>query len=85
MAQLQYATIFEQVKTLLQQFAPQQQVPIREETDLINDLGFDSLRVMEMLHEVEDTFDITYPLNDLSDLRTVKDFVLQIQQIIEKQ
>jgi acyl carrier protein len=85
MAQPQYATIFEQVKTLLQQFAPQQQVPIREETDLINDLGFDSLRVMEMLHEVEDTFDITYPLNDLSDLRTVKDFVLQIQQIIEKQ
>ena len=85
MAQPQYATIFEQVKTLLQQFAPQQQVPIREETDLINDLGFDSLRVMEMLHEVEDTFDITYPLNDLSDLRTVKDFVLQIQQTIEKQ
>jgi len=35
-----------------------------------------------MLEEVEDMFDITYPLNDLSNLQTVKDFVLQIQQIV---
>lgn len=79
----QYNAIYQQVEALIKQYAPQQ-VPIQEDTDLVNDLGFDSLRVMEMLHEVEDIFDISYPLNDLANLRTVKDFVLQIKNIVEK-
>ena len=77
-----YDDIYQQVVVLLQQYASQPG-PIREETELVNDLGFDSLKVMEMLHDVEDTFDITYPLNSLSDLKTVKDFTTQIQSIIE--
>jgi len=80
MSNAQYDVIFQKVEALLKEYAPQQ-VPIQEDTELIDDLGFDSLRVMEMLHDVEDVFDITYPLNALSDLRTVKDFVLQIQKI----
>ena len=78
-----YDEIFQRVAVLLQQYAPRP-VPVQEDTDLINDLGFDSLRVMEMLHDIEDTFDITYPINDLSNLRTAKDFALQIQQILGK-
>ena len=77
-----YDEIYEQVVELLQEYAPQPG-PIREETELVTDLGFDSLKVMEMLNDVEDAFDITYPLNSLSDLKTVKDFTLQIQNIIE--
>ncbi|MEN8687540.1 MAG: acyl carrier protein [Desulfuromonadales bacterium] len=82
MTTVQYEAIFQQVVVLLQKYAPQPG-PIQEDTELINDLGFDSLRVMEMLHDVEDAFDITYPLNTMSDLRTVKDFTSQIQKIIE--
>lgn len=78
----QYETIFQQVVVLLEKYAPQPG-PIHEDTELINDLGFDSLKVMEMLNDVEDEFDITYPLNSLSDLRTVKDFTKQIQDIVE--
>ena len=78
----QYAAIFQQAAALLEKYAPRP-VPVQEDTELINDLGFDSLRVMEMLQDVEDVFDITYPLNDLSDLRTAKDFALQIQRIVE--
>jgi acyl carrier protein len=78
----QYDAIFQQTVALLKEYAPRQ-IPIQEETELINDLGFDSLKVMEMLHDVEDVFDITYPLNELSDLKTVKDFVLQIKHIVE--
>ena len=77
-----YDDIYKQVVELLQECAPQPG-PIREETELVNDLGFDSLKVMEMLNDVEDAFDITYPLNSLSDLKTVKDFTTQIQNIIE--
>lgn len=81
MTDSQYDTIFQEVVALLKKYAPQP-VPIQEDTELINDLGFDSLKVMEMLNDVEDVFDITYPLNSLSDLRTVKDFVLQIKEIV---
>jgi len=81
MTSTQYNDIFQKVTALLQEYAPQPG-PIDEDTELIDDLGFDSLRVMEMLHDVEDVFDITYPLNDLSDLRTVKDFVMQIQHLV---
>ena len=77
-----YDTIFQQVIVLLQKYAPESG-PINEETELVNDLGFDSLKVMEMLNEVEDAFDITYPLNSLSDLLTVKDFTEQIQSLVE--
>jgi acyl carrier protein len=80
MTRPQYDEVFSKVEALLKQYAPQP-VPIQDDTELINDLGFDSLKVMEMLHDVEDVFDITYPLNSLSDIRTVKDFVLQIQTI----
>jgi len=76
-----YEDILHKVVGLLQKHAPQPG-PIHEETELVDDLGFDSLRVMEMLHDVEDAFDITYPLNALSNLRTVKDFAMQIQQIL---
>lgn len=81
MTNAQYADILQKVASLLQAHAPRP-VPIHEDTELINDLGFDSLRVMEMMNDVEDAFDITYPLNALSDLKTVRDFVLQIQDII---
>ena len=82
MTSSRYEDIYPQVVELLQQYAPQPGT-IREDTELVNDLGFDSLKVMEMLHDVEDTFDINYPLNSLSDLKTVKDFTQQIQNIIE--
>jgi acyl carrier protein len=78
----QYEAIFQQVAVLLQKYAPQPG-PIHESTELINDLGFDSLKVMEMMNDVEDVFDITYPLNTLSDMLTVKDLTTQIQRIIE--
>jgi acyl carrier protein len=81
MASPEYNDIFQQVEALLEEYAPQR-VPVRDDTELVNDLGFDSLRIMEMLHEIEDAFDITYPLNDLSEVRTVKDFVMQIQNIV---
>ena len=81
MSNARYEDILREVIDLLHKHAPQPG-PIQEMTELVDDLGFDSLRVMEMLHDVEDAFDITYPLNALSDLRTVKDFAMQIQKIL---
>ena len=54
------------------------------DTDLVADLGFDSLKVMKLLEEVEDSYDISIPLNILPDIRTVGDFSEQLQRIIEE-
>lgn len=82
MSTAEYAEIFAEVKVILGRFVDASET-IDEETELINDLDLDSLRVMEIVQEVEDTFDISFPLNELSSIRTVKDFVLQVQQEIK--
>jgi acyl carrier protein len=55
---------------------------VREETDLIADLEFDSLKVMNLIEQVEDRFDVSVPLNILPDIRTVRDFVVKLQEIL---
>ena len=37
---------------------------------------------MQLLLETEERFDISIPLNILPDVRTVKDFALQVQQLM---
>ena len=37
------------------------------------DLGVDSLAVMEIVAELEDTFDLTFPDEDLPNIKTVND------------
>jgi len=54
---------------------------INEESDFVADLGFDSLKVMKLLEQVEDRYDISIPLNILPDIQTVKDFVVQIEKL----
>ena len=40
-------------------------------SDLVTDLGFDSLQVLEVIAELEDRFDVSIPLNDIETIRTV--------------
>ena len=54
------------------------------ETDLVADLGFDSLKVMKLLEDIEDHYDISIPLNILPEIRTVGDFSEQLQRIVEE-
>lgn len=57
---------------------------LEEDTDLVADLGLDSLKVMTLVEEVEDYFDISIPLNILANVRTIKDFATQLQQLTEE-
>jgi len=68
---------------ILTPFVPQGQ-QLTEETDMIADLGLDSLKVMKIVETVEDSFDISIPLNILPEVRTVGDFAAQIQKITEE-
>lgn len=44
---------------------------ITEETSFIDDLGADSLDIMEMVMQMEDTFNISIPTEDAGKLQTV--------------
>ena len=76
----EYDDILQELKQALRSFIPPEQ-DIHEDTDLVADLDLDSLKVMKILESVEDCFDISIPLNIMPDVRTVKDFVLQIQEL----
>ena len=53
-------------------------------SDLIADLGFDSLQILEVVAELEDRFDISIPLNDVPSTRTVAQIVAQVARLVEE-
>jgi acyl carrier protein len=52
-------------------------------SDLVTDLGFDSLQVLEVIAELEDRFDVSIPLNDVPAARTVEQVVAQVTALVE--
>lgn len=54
------------------------------DSDLVADLGFDSLQVLEVIAELEDRFDISIPLNDVPSTRTVAQVVQQVARLVDE-
>jgi acyl carrier protein len=57
-------------------------VDLNEATDLIEDLGLDSMKIMDLLSTIEDSLDISLPLNILPDIHTIKDFAEQAKKLL---
>jgi len=55
---------------------------ITEDTDIIDDLGADSLDVMEMMMGLEDEFSLSISEDTVSSLRTVGDVVRLIEGLM---
>ena len=53
-------------------------------SDLIADLGFDSVQVIELAAELEGRFDISIPLDAAPVARTVADVVAQVSALAGK-
>jgi acyl carrier protein len=76
-----YETILKRVCELLVPFV-EQGTAILEDSDFVADLNFDSLKVMKLVEQVEDEYDISIPLNILPDVQTVRDFAQQLQKLV---
>jgi acyl carrier protein len=50
-------------------------------SELLADLGFDSLQVLELVGELEDHFNIAVPLNALTHIRTVRDIASEVHRL----
>lgn len=77
-----YEAILPQLYEILRPFAQDGQT-LSDKTELVADLDLDSMKVMEVLLDVEERFDISIPLNVIPDVRTIGDFARQIEQLTE--
>ena len=78
-----YDSVLREIYEVLQPFAKEGQ-SLSEETELVTELGLDSVQVMELLLQIEDRFDVSIPLNIMPDMRTIKDLVLQLIAIVTR-
>lgn len=69
--------ILDIVKPMIAEDAP----PADADMDLVNDLGLDSVKVMEILEILEDSFDISIPINILPGISTIDELAAEIQNL----
>ncbi len=79
---MSYSEILPQLFDTLKPFA-KETFRLKETTDLVTELGLDSLQVMQVLLKIEDQFDISIPLNNLPNIRTVRDLGLEIEKLLK--
>lgn len=56
-------------------------VAVTDDTDIVNDLGLDSLAVMNFVMALEDEYDISMPLDRMAEVQTVGDLVRTIEDL----
>jgi len=58
---------------------------LHSDIDLVSELGLDSVKVMDLMLDAEDEFDISVPLNVLADIRTPDQLAQAINKLLESQ
>ena len=71
--------VLEKVKAILAEQFDVEEDKITAETDLQEDLGADSLDVVDLLMSIEDEFDVEVPDEEIENIKTVGAFVSYIE------
>ena len=72
--------ILEKVKMILSSQFDVEEDSITPETNIADDLGADSLDVVDMLMSLEDEFDVEIPDEEIERIRTVGELVAYIEE-----
>ena len=72
--------IFEKIKELLAEQLDTPADDMAMDTDIANDLGADSLDVVELLMSIEDEFDVEIPDEEIENIKTIGDLVKYIEE-----
>ena len=67
--------MYEQIVEILANQLRIDKEKISEDTDLVNDLGADSLDIVEVLMELEQTFGLSVPDEEIANFKTPKDIL----------
>jgi acyl carrier protein len=60
-------------------------VSIEDDTDIVEDLGMDSLGVMNFVMAIEDYYDLSIPLDRIAQIQTVGDLIRAVQELRDGQ
>lgn len=71
--------VLEKVKTILAEQFDVEEDKITAETDLQEDLGADSLDVVDLLMSIEDEFEVEVPDEEIENIKTVGSLVSYIE------
>ena len=72
--------VFEKLRTILSHQFDVEKDTITPETNIMEDLGADSLDVVDMLMSLEDEFDVEIPDEEIEKMRTVAEVVAYIEE-----
>jgi acyl carrier protein len=68
--------IFDTLRSSLQKL-----VELSDQTNIVNDLGLDSVAVMDFVMEIEDRLDISVPLDKIAEIETLGDLVYTVRDL----
>ena len=76
--------VFHKICSLLEPLN-QKGVKLTRDTDLIADLEIDSVSVLDIVMDIEDNYDISIPVNTISEIKTIGELVDAIHAIKKEQ
>jgi acyl carrier protein len=56
-------------------------VVVTDDTDIVEDLGMDSLGVMNFVMAIEDFYDLSIPLDRVAQIQTVADLIRAVEDL----
>jgi len=78
-----YNRIFESLCRILEKTSNTEK-PIGPDVNLIDHLELDSMKILDVIMEIEDELDVSVPLNNLVDVNTVSDLAELVYELEEK-
>lgn len=78
-----YNRIYENLCRILQNISNTDK-PIGPDVNLIDQLELDSMKILDVIMEIEDELDVSVPLNTLVDVNTVADLAALIHELGKK-
>jgi acyl carrier protein len=76
-------TILENVLICLRDMVPVSE-HVGPDSDMVNDLGLESVKMMDLLMKLEDEYDLSIPINILMDVRTPRQLGSSLVAYVEK-
>ena len=56
-------------------------VELSEQTHIVDDLGLDSVAMMDFVMEIEDRLDISVPLDQIAEVETLGDLIATVRRL----
>jgi len=72
--------VFQKVCELLTPFN-RHGILLRRDTNILNDVEVDSVAIFDLVMEVEDAYEVTFPMETISDMKTIGDLVDTIHAV----